>query len=84
MEHAVRTLLDLSLEMATAFFIAASIGIAAGVVAASRTHRLGPALLVALAAFVLAAAGFGYAIWRSQRARSRRMFRRMRAVSAAR
>jgi len=78
----VRTLLELPLEIATAFFFAASIGVGAGVVAASRTHRLVPAFQVALAAFIGAAASFGYAIWRNHRSRSRRMFRRIRPVSA--
>jgi len=82
MEHPVRALLELPVEIATAFFFAASVGIGAGVVAASRIHRLGPALLVALAAFVVAAASFGYAIWRNHRSRSRRMFRRIRVVAA--
>lgn len=78
----MRTLLELPLEIATAFFFAASIGVGAGAVAASRIHRLGPALHVALAAFLFAAASFGYAIWRNHRSRSRRMFRRLRPVSA--
>jgi hypothetical protein len=63
----VRTLLHLPLEIACAFFFAASIGIGTGVVAVSYTHRLGDGLKVAPFAFLLAAAGFGYAIWRSHR-----------------
>jgi membrane protein implicated in regulation of membrane protease activity len=80
----LRTLLDLPAEIATAFFFAASIGIGAGTVAASHTHRLVPGFQVALAAFLVAAASFGYAIWRSRRLRSRRMFRRIRVVAARR
>lgn len=79
----MRTLLHLPLEIATAFFFAASIGIGAGVVATSYTHRLGPALKVALVAFLVAAASFGYVIWRSYRPRPKRMFRRIRTASAA-
>ena len=63
----MRTLLHLPLEIACAFFFAASIGIGTGVVAVSYTHRLGDGLKVAPFAFLLAAAGFGYAIWRSYR-----------------
>lgn len=63
----MRTLLHLPLEIATAFFFAASIGIGAGVVATSYTHRLGDGLRVAAVALVLAAAGFGFAIWRNYR-----------------
>ena len=80
----MRTLLDLPAEIATAFFFAASIGIGAGTVAASHTHRLVPAFQVALAAFLAAAASFGYAIWRARRLRSRRMFRRIRVVAVRR
>ncbi len=76
----MRTLLDLPAEIATAFFFAASIGIASGTIAASHTHRLSPAFQVALAAFLMASASFGYAIWRARRLRSRRMFHRIRAV----
>jgi hypothetical protein len=65
MEHAVRTLLHLPLEIASALFFAASIGIGAGVVAVSYTHRLGDGVMVAPLAFLVAAAAFGYAIWRT-------------------
>ena len=67
----MRTLLHLPLEMATALFFAASIGIGAGVVATSYTHRLGDGIRAAIAAFILAAAGFGYALWRQYRPRSK-------------
>jgi hypothetical protein len=76
--------LDLPAEIATAFFFAASIGVGAGTVAASHTHRLVPAFQVALVAFLVATASFGYAIWRSRRLRSKRMFRRIRMVVARR
>ena len=80
----MRTLLELPAEIATAFFFAASIGVGAGVVAAGHTHRLIPAFQVALVTFLVAAASFSYAIWRSRHLRSRRMFRRIRAVVAPR
>ena len=68
----MRTLLLLPLEIATAFFFAASIGVGAGVAAVSYTHRLGDGFRIALAAFVAATFGFGYAIWRQYRPRSRK------------
>jgi membrane protein implicated in regulation of membrane protease activity len=80
----LRTLLDLPAEIASAFFFAASIGIAAGTITASHTHRLVPAFQVALVAFLLSSASFGYAIWRARRLRSRRLFRRIRAVVSRR
>lgn len=79
----MRTLLELPAEIATALFFSAAVGIGAGVVAASHTHRLAPAFQVALAAFLVAAASFGYAIWRGRRLRSRRMFRRIRVPAPA-
>jgi hypothetical protein len=69
-------LLELPREIATAFFFAAAIGIATGAVVAGRTQRLAPAFPVALGAFAIAAASFGYAIWRHHRLRARRMFGR--------
>ncbi len=80
----LRTLLELPAEIASAFFFAASVGVGAGAITASHTHRLVPAFQVALAAFLVASASFGYAIWRARRLRSRRMFRRIRAVVARR
>ena len=72
------SILDLPREIATAFFFAAAIGIATGAVVAGRTQRLAPALPVAAGAFAVAAASFGYGIWRSRRGRSRRMFAALR------
>jgi hypothetical protein len=69
MEHAVRTLLHLPLEIASAFFFAASIGLGTGVAVVSYTHRLGDGLKVAPVAFLLAAAAFGFVIWRTYRPR---------------
>jgi hypothetical protein len=66
--------LELPREIASAFFFSAAIGVVAGAVVAGRTQRLAPALPVALTAFGIAAVSFGYAIWRSHRVRSRRMF----------
>ena len=63
----MRNLLHLPLEIATALLFAASIGIGAGVVATSYTHRLGDGLKMALVAFLVAAGGFGYVIWRNYR-----------------
>ena len=79
----MRTLFELPAEIATAFFVAASVGVGAGAVVASRTQRLAPAFQVALAAFAVAAASFAYAIWRNHRPRSRRMFRRIRPETGA-
>ena len=70
----MRALFEVLAETVTAFFFAASIGIAAGAVAASGMQRLAPAFYVAVAAFLIAAAGFGYAIWRKHYARARRIF----------
>lgn len=86
MGHAMRTLLHLPVEIATAFFFAASIGVGTGVVAISYTHRLGDGLKMALIAFLAAAAGFGYAIWRShwpKQTRPKRAVRRVRGGAPA-
>ena len=64
----MRTFLNTSLEVLTALFFAASIGIGAGVAATSFTHRLGDGLKVTLVAFIAACACFGYVIWCSYRA----------------
>ncbi len=82
MGHAMRTLLHLPIEIATALFFAASIGIGSGVVAVSYTHRLGDGLRTALIAFLAAAASFGYAIWRNHRPRPKRTARRVRGAPA--
>lgn len=79
----MRTLLHLPIEIATAFFFAASIGVGAGVVTTSYTQRLGDGLRTAVVAFLVAAAGFGYAIWRNYRPRSRRSVRRLQATHMA-
>lgn len=78
----MRLLLQLPLEIATAFFFAASIGVGSGVVAISYTHRLGDGFRMAVVAFVIAAAGFGYAIWRNYRPRPTRALPGMRTASA--
>jgi hypothetical protein len=79
----MRTLLYLPVEIATAFFFAASIGVGSGVVAVSYTHRLGDGAWVALVAFLAAAAGFGYAIWRTYRPKpTKRPVRRLRGTPA--
>lgn len=70
------TLLELPREIATALFFAAAIAVGAGALVAGRTHRLMPALHVALGVFAVAIASFVYAIWRNHRWRSRRMFGR--------
>ena len=69
------TLLELPREIATALFFAAAIGIGTGALVAGRTQRLLPAFHVALGAFAIAAASFGYAIWRNHRRHPRRMFK---------
>lgn len=65
----MRALLHLPLEIASAILFAASIGIGAGVVVISYTHRLGDGFKAAPIVFVIAAAGFGYIIWRTYRPR---------------
>jgi hypothetical protein len=74
--------LELPREIATAVFFSAAIGVAAGALVAGRTHRLAPAAPVAFCAFGVALASFGYAIWRSRRWRSKRMFGPLRPVAA--
>lgn len=76
----MRTLIHLPLEIATAFFFAASVGIGAGIVATSYTHRLGDGLKAAVIGFLIAAAGFGYALWRNYRPRSKPALRRLRTA----
>jgi membrane protein implicated in regulation of membrane protease activity len=83
MEHAVRNLLHLPLEIATALLFAASIGIGAGVVATSYTHRLGDGLKMALVAFLLAAGGFGYVIWRHYRPQRKSTVRHLQTAGMA-
>jgi len=63
----MRTLLNLPLEIATSLLFAASIGICAGVVVISYTHKLGHGLAVAPVVFIIASAVFGYALWRTYR-----------------
>jgi len=71
----MRSLFQLPIDIATAFFFSASIGIAAGVVAISFSHHLGDGILYGLPSFALAAATFGYLIWRSFRPRKARVSR---------
>jgi hypothetical protein len=66
-EYAMRRVLQLCLDVTTAFLFAASIGVAVGVVAVSFTHRLADLLTFGLPGFLLASATFGYFIWRSYR-----------------
>ena len=79
----MRTIFHLALEALTALFFAASIGIGAGVAATSFTHRLGDGLKVAVLAFLIAAATFGYVMWRTYRPRRRAVPSGQRAVEAA-
>lgn len=79
----MRALLYLPVEIATAFFFAASIGIGSGVVVISYTHRVGDGVKAALVAFLVAAAAFGYSIWRSYRPRQKQVSHSMHPVSAA-
>jgi hypothetical protein len=77
------TLLDLPRQVATALFFAAAIAVSAGALVASQTHRLQPAVHVALASFAAGVASFGYAIWRNhRRRRPRRMFGRTPSLAA--
>ena len=70
----MRSLLRLPLEIAISFFFASSIGIAAGVVAISFSHRLGDGLKFGVPAFLIAAGGFGYFLYRSYRPARERTF----------
>ena len=79
----MRSLLRLPLEIATAVFFAASIAIGAGVVATSYTHRLGDGIKITAAAFLVAAVGFGYAIWRNYRPRSKSAISHFRTAHVA-
>ena len=79
----MRTIFHISLESLTALFFAASIGIGAGVATISFTHRLGDGLKVAVVAFLIASATFGYVIWRTYRPRSRAAVRRPRSLAAS-
>jgi hypothetical protein len=63
----MRNMLHMTIEIATAFFFSASIGIGAGVAAVSFTHRLSDGLVFSLLAFLLSAATYGYVIWRHYR-----------------
>jgi hypothetical protein len=78
----MRSLWYLPVEIVTAFFFAASIGIGSGVVVISYTQRVGDGLKVALLGFLAAAVGFGYAIWRSYRPRLKPPLRGMAPVPA--
>lgn len=71
----MRTFLHFLSDAACTLLNVASSAIAAGTVATIFTHRLRDGLLVALAAFLCAGAGFGYAMWRTYRPRRRPMFR---------
>lgn len=63
----MRSLLRLPLDIATSFFFAASIGIAAGVVAVSFTFRLGDGLKSGALGFLIAAGAFGFHLYRTYR-----------------
>jgi hypothetical protein len=79
----MRTLLRLPIDIATAFFFSASIAIGMGVVATSYTHRLGDGFRMGALAFLVAAAGFGYAIWRNYRPLPKPAMRLMRTAQVA-
>jgi hypothetical protein len=63
----------LPVEILTAALFSISIGIAAGVVAISFTHRLGDGLTFGLPALVLALASFGFVLWRAYRPEKKRL-----------
>lgn len=79
----MRTFLNISLDILTSLFFAASIGVGAGVAAVSFTHRLGNGLRVAAVSFLAAFASFGYAIWRSYRPLERVPVHAARPMSAS-
>ena len=71
----MRTFFHFISDAACAVLNMASVAVAAGTLATIYTHRLRDGLLIALAAFLCAGAGFGYSIWRTYRPRTRSMFR---------
>jgi hypothetical protein len=79
----VRSLLHLPLEIATAFFFAASIGIGAGVATISFTRRLSDGLMVTPIAFLAASTAFGFVIWRNYRPAPKLPVRKPRALEVA-
>lgn len=63
----MRKWIYLPVEILTAALFSISIGIAAGVVAISFTHRLGDGLTFGLPALLLAVLAFGFVLWRAYR-----------------
>lgn len=63
----MRKWIYLPVEILTAALFSLSIGIAAGVVAISFTHRLGDGLVYGLPALLLALLSFGFVLWRVYR-----------------
>lgn len=61
----------LPVEILTAALFSASIGIAAGVVAISFTHRLGDGVTFGLPALLVAVLSFGFVLWRAYRPQKR-------------
>lgn len=63
----MRRWIHLPVEILTAALFSASIGIAAGAVAVSFTHRLGDGLTFGLPALLVAVLSFGFVLWRAYR-----------------
>lgn len=61
----------LPVEILTAALFSISIGIAAGVVTISFTHRLGDGLIFGIPALLLALLSFGFVLWRAYRPQRR-------------
>jgi membrane protein implicated in regulation of membrane protease activity len=62
----------LPIEILTSALFSVSIGIAAGVVAISFTHRLGDGPIFALPALLIASLCFGFVLWRAYRPQRQR------------
>ena len=71
----MRTFLFVSGETVTALINIASVAVFLGAAAAIYSQSIETALLVAAAAFISGAAGFGYSVWRLHGHRGRVLFR---------
>jgi hypothetical protein len=70
--RALSTFLHATSDTATALLHAASIAIVAGAIAAACTARLRIGVIVGVCALIVAAAGFGFSLWRTYGPATRR------------
>jgi hypothetical protein len=70
--RALSTFLHATSDTATALLHVASIAIAAGAIAAACTARLRIGVIVGACALIVAAAGFGFSLWRTYGPSTRR------------